>query len=144
MADPEKEKENKTVKKVSERKVSEEFWNVLCHGGSIRATCEFCGITYFIDDPTDYDEGELEDLQAKQKLYPNKFITLEYEPSLGNIDGKQAVRECPCNSVRKYEDFIWDNRYLIADYLTERTKKEEKEAKENSKLAKMVNQATKR
>ncbi len=31
----------------------------------------------------------------------------------GVIDGKQFGEGCPCNGLRKYEDFIWKHRYQI-------------------------------
>jgi len=128
-----------------QRKVSEEFWNALISSGRNVIDCTFCGRTHYVEDPgSDYDEGELKRLNARNKKNPDKVVFHQGDISVswGNLDGKQAVYGCPCNSVRKYEDFIWDNRYLIANYLTARALKMKKEAKENSKLARMVQKAT--
>lgn len=128
-----------------QRKVSEEFWNAILGGGSLVADCEFCGRTHFYDgDSSAYEEGEFEGLKAKQKENPDKYISSD-DDSIPNgvIDGKQAVRDCPCNSVRKYEDLFWNHKNQIANYLTARANKEEKEAKETSKLAQIVQTATK-
>ena len=56
----------------------------------------------------------------------------------GNIDGKQAVYGCECNQDSKYEQFIWNHRYIIADYLIARATQELKDAKKESQLAERV------
>lgn len=34
------------------------------------------------------------------------------------IDGQPVQPECPCNTLRRYEDFMWSNRGLWKKYLT--------------------------
>jgi len=60
------------------------------------------------------------------------------------IDGKQAVYGCSCNEARKYEDFIWNHRHIIADYLEARVSKMNKQMKEENGLVKQLKKATKK
>jgi hypothetical protein len=102
---------------------SEMFWNALTGGGSMVVTCEHCGRTFFGTYHEGwYDEGELEELREKARQFPERYIEdVAYDSySHGHVDGKTLVYGCPCNAGRRYEDWIWNHRYLIASYLKER------------------------
>ena len=101
---------------------SETFESSVIDGGHIVSTCEFCGRTFFEDDPDlDWEDGEYEKLRQQAQQTPDLFIAVDSVHS-GHIDGKEAVLGCPCNALRKYEDFIWGNRHVIAKYVAKRAK----------------------
>jgi hypothetical protein len=97
---------------------SEEFADVLCDGGTPAAECEFCGVTHYVGSGHYMDEGELECLQQAAKAEPEKYQENNTSDaiSFGYIDGRRFVWGCPCNSVRKYEDWINNHRTLILRY----------------------------
>lgn len=102
---------------------SELMERVIRSGGSLVADCKLCGRTHFATmEANVYDAGELEALRTKAKAEPDKYIEDPSYDSIpwGRIDGKQAVLGCPCNGLRHYEDFIWQNRHVILDYLERR------------------------
>ena len=116
---------------------SEMFWDAIIGAGSLVITCEFCGRTYFGTYSEGwYDKGELEDLRARAKKEPDKYIELCATDSIswGYIDGRQAVYECACNNVVKYENWIWQHRHLIAQYLMRRVKEMKRNLKHEETL----------
>lgn len=103
---------------------SETFENAVRKAGSLVVDCELCGRTHFATlETAHFDEGELDDLVAKAKKDPDKYVQDPSYDSVpwGTVDGKQAVIGCPCNGLRRYEDFIWGNRFVIAEYLRNRS-----------------------
>lgn len=99
------------------------FTDVVVDSGSISVDCEFCGRTFFEDSEQagDWEPGELEGLRKRAKEEPDKVIGMD-SVHWGTIDGKQAVVGCPCNALRKYEDFIWNHRRMIMKYISARVK----------------------
>lgn len=129
------------------KKVSEEFWDAICHAGSNVTNCELCGRVHFVDDKlSDYERGELEKLYADNKANPDRTIFHPNDDAVfwGIIDGRRAVYDCPCGLARKYEDFIIDNRRQIMSYLVKRAESLEREAREESALAEKANKASER
>lgn len=55
----------------------------------------------------------------------NDYDTIDW----GYIAGKQIVYGCPCNSARRYEQWIWSHRYIIAKYLRLMAEEAELDAK---------------
>ena len=109
---------------------SKEFIDAIRHAGSLVITCEFCDRTYFCTwGNGDYEEGELEELRKQAEKDPDKYIEIHDDDatSWGHIDGKQFVINCPCNSARKYEDWILDHRWVIAEYFKNRAKRLKKD-----------------
>lgn len=116
---------------------SEEFLRCITDSGSIVTECDFCGRTHFADSERagDWSCGELVRLRENAAKEPDKYIgdaTVD-SVSTGHLDGKRFVRGCPCNSARRYEDFIWNNARWIADYLRRRSETEFEEAKDRLK-----------
>ena len=117
----------------SDRVPSDEFMRIVTHTGSAIIECEFCGRVHFSPLATGLDEEDvqyLKELEAKSEKDPDAFVIVTDADSIawGHIDGKQAVWGCPCNAVRKYEDFVWGHRWLIADYLKMRAARMQEEA----------------
>lgn len=123
---------------------SDEFMGAVCNAGSIVADCEFCGRTHFVDEHWgDFEEGEFENLMKKYEEDPDKYVfNNEYSSvSLGYLDGKQVVWGCPCNAGSRYEEFMWNHRYIFRDYIKAKAKKIAENAEMETGLAKDVNKA---
>lgn len=116
---------------VNERKPSKMFLRSLQGGGSSSIYCN-CGRTHYApgnlynsDDEEDYT-SMLNDALAEQKKDP-EGVVIDYEDDFvysKELDGKVFVVDCPCNGLRKYEDWIWSNRDSIRDYYKVRVKQE--------------------
>jgi len=95
-------------------------------GGSLVATCEFCGRRFFSTCAGDYeDDEELAELISLSERDPDHYVAWEedYVPR-GTIDGRTVVIGCPCNKLSRYELFIWAERRTILRYLEARTRAE--------------------
>lgn len=105
------------------RSPSEFFERAITDGGSIVMDCGWCGRTHFEDSERagDWSDGELDRLRENVKEKPDKYVACEYSVMGGHVEGKMFVIGCPCNSVRPYENFIWNHRGIIAKYLHSRT-----------------------
>ena len=109
---------------IKEHKPSKMFVRSLKGGGSSSIYC-CCGRMHYApsnlydsDDEEDYT-SMLDDALAEQSKDPDGIV-INYEDDFihcKDIDGKTFVVDCPCNGLRKYEDFIWDNRDAIREYL---------------------------
>jgi hypothetical protein len=124
---------------------SELFVNVIRSSGSIVIDCELCGRTHF-GNGGDYEEGEFENLQAKARSEPDKYIFHgDYDMvSYGYICGKQAVLDCPCNELAKYERFIWSHRDLISRYFVSRADEQLRDASQDSRSAHAARESVRR
>lgn len=122
------------------KKASEEFIRAFSHSGSIVATCS-CGKTYFSGcSESHFDEGEYEDLCAKHKAQPSKYIEMDVSHiSVINLGGREYVADCDCGELAKYEAFIWRRRDEIIEYLKTRITEDYKLAKlANEKMGELV------
>jgi hypothetical protein len=112
------------IKIVDSKELSQEFVRAFCHASTIHITCDFCQREHFGRDG-EFEEGELAELEAGAKEFPDKYIDHGYDMvSWINIDGKNGVVDCECGKLKQYEKWIWAHRYGIADYLRDRTKHE--------------------
>jgi hypothetical protein len=106
-----------------ERQASEEFWDAVISGGGLNADCDLCGRVHFVDHGVNYEEGELEGLFESQKQEPEKYISHDIEDvHFGSLGGKSLVYECDCGRAVEYEQFIWNSRSVIANYLRKKTR----------------------
>lgn len=110
---------------------SDEFIRSFVHSGGCREVCD-CGREHFSEDKSwTYEEGELEDLLGRAAENPDAFVSHgEFTIERMELGGRIFVVDCPCNSARPYEIFIWDNRSDIAKYLEERVKRMAQESLE--------------
>jgi len=124
MAEEKTEQEDEKPKIFYERSPSEEFQNIVCDGATLVATCDFCSRTHYGDGlGGDWEPGERERLEQNAKERPDWYVDSgDHSIGIGWIDGRQWVYDCPCNAISKYESFIWNNRHLIAKYLSEKAK----------------------
>ena len=94
---------------------------------------------YDSDDEDDYT-GMLNSALEDQKKDP-EGVVINYEDDFifcKDIDGRTFVVDCPCNGLRKYEDFIWDNRDAIREYLKVRIEQEARWAEQEVLLNKLA------
>ena len=104
--------------------LTEDFIRAFDSGiGTCRAICE-CGIVHFdeVQQHYDWEEGELEELQEFAKYNPEAYVAHDHSIGFIEIDNKQVVIDCSCNTVDKYEDFILNHVVQIAEYLNRRAK----------------------
>lgn len=116
---------------------SEEFKVAVIHSGSVSILCELCGRQYFSSEMLHTGDEEdaryYEEYQKLAKKKPDKYVEVSDSISWGNMDGKQAVVDCKCGKLIKYENFIWANRFVIAKYLKARSQKEAATASRQAK-----------
>ena len=88
-------------------------------GGQIRVCA--CGITYFsLDEPQNWEEGELEELKEKEKISPDKYVSFDGTVWTLNVGGEEIVWGCSCDTASKYEQFLTTDGPRIAEYLNKR------------------------
>jgi hypothetical protein len=116
---------------------SEMFHRAFSDSSSLAIDCEFCGRTFF-KSGGDYDDGELEKLQANAKANPDKYVETDDYTSWYYLSGKQCVAECPCNAARHYENFIWRYRRQISTYLKLRAEGELRLAQHEANIVNQI------
>ncbi len=122
---------------------SEDFLRALGQSTSLSQDCEFCGRTYFCDEPAEDFGEELERLREKAENQPDKYIERQDEISYGRLDGKTAVIGCSCDAIAKYEEIFWKSRYVIQDYLANRARTLRNMAREETARADSVKESMK-
>lgn len=130
---------------INEKKPSRMFLKALRGGGSSSVNCN-CGRTHYApsnlydsDDEEDYD-NMLKDCLEEQRKDPDGVV-IDYENDFieaKDIDSKTFVVDCPCNGLRRYEEWIWNNRDTIRDYLKIRVEQEAKWAEQEVVLNKLA------
>lgn len=121
---------------ISDKKPSKMFLRSLKGGGSHDAYCS-CGRQHYCPDSNSLYDGDGGDdegdriqylanaLQEKEK--DPEGVVIHYDEDFvatKDIDGKTFVEECPCNDLRRYEEWVWNNRDIIREYLCSRVKQE--------------------
>lgn len=103
---------------------SEIFEDCFTQAGTPGVDCEHCGRTHFT-----HEDADCESLRAKAEKQPDKYIEQDCDSlAFGILDGRQYVFGCPCKKAERYEQFVWDHREQIADYLKRRAQAEVEEA----------------
>ncbi len=130
---------------IGENKPSEMFLQACRGGGASHISCN-CGRMhyapmnlYYSDDETDY-QCMLDNALEEQKANPDGVI-INYTDdfiSASDIDGRTFVDDCPCNGLYRYEQWIWNNKNTIRDYLKARIEQEFKWAEEQLTLNKLA------
>jgi len=108
--------------------------DAICNGGTPVAYCGFCGKVYYNSNGEFMDENELDDLEKKRVKNPKKYIPKDGTISHGHFAGREYVWGCRCAEFLKYADFIWYNRFTIADYFRRRSRLELVDAQTQSNL----------
>lgn len=110
--------------------------------GSDDLTCDFCGRLHLCPD-NEYSDRDDEDrasfrefCESEKAKNPDGVILHPGIDSITGhtIDGRLYVDDCPCNSLYKYEQFIWNERNTIRNYLKVRIEAEKKWAEQEHLL----------
>ena len=116
---------------VNQKKPSKMFVNSLHGGGGSQANCH-CGRVHYapgnLRDSSDEDDYQnmLNSCLEEQRVDP-EGVVIEYNDDFihyKELNGILFVVDCPCNGLRRYEDFIWNNRDVFRDYLKIRVERE--------------------
>lgn len=116
---------------------SEMFQDIVCDSGSSSMDCELCGRTHFCTGGGSFeDDAEIEKYRKYAEQKPEQYCEDSDSDGLsfGTINGMQVVYGCPCNKLRKYEDFIWEDRERIIKYIRRRTEKELESSKKTAEI----------
>jgi hypothetical protein len=115
------------------------------HGGGGSSVHCNCGRDHYApsnlqdsDEPEDY-QSMVDSCEAEQEANPDGVV-IDYESDFihySEIDGNTFVDGCPCNGLRRYEDFIWNNRNVIREYYRIRIDQELKWAEQEAVLNKL-------
>ncbi len=130
------------MKVFSKRQPSDTIKELVPESGSLVVDCQQCGRIHYYDDSPDMEPGELDDLERKRAVNPDKYIChSDGYVSWGTVDGKQTVINCPCHFLRAFEDTIWAHRELISAYLMARAQADLDAARETATAAKTARAA---
>lgn len=127
-----------------EKRPSKMFLKTLQSGGSSEIECH-CGRMHYApgnlrnsDDEDDY-ECMLNTVEAEKAANPDGVIIHDDDFVYYYLfDSSVYVDECPCNGLRRYEDFIWNNRNTIREYYKVRVAQEAKWAADDVLCNKLV------
>jgi len=116
---------------VNKKMPSRMFLKSIVGGGNTSITCN-CGRTHYAPQAFDYsnDTDNYEIALAECLLEHDKDpdgVIINYEDDFvyyKELGGQQFVEDCPCNGLRRYEDFIWGNRNSIREYYKVRVEQE--------------------
>ena len=111
---------------------SHEFDNAFCEHNSPEGFCQFCGTIEFSHESERFEEL-LEKSKTDAKVRHN---AMDDSIGWGYIDGKQYVYQCKCKKVDHIENWIWEHKEQIANYLVARARKEATEA--SNQLSEML------
>ena len=113
---------------------SEHFLNAISlRTSSLVAECEYCGTTYYggLRDG-DFSEGEFERYEELAEKEPGKYVQVDGFSSRCQIDGREYVWGCPCNAVRRHEEWLWYHRREITEYFKARSAEEFSDVKQEN------------
>ena len=96
--------------------ISEEFANAVGRMHQSIAVCDLCGRTHFATDPEVLDLEEINEFKELKKQQPDRYVAWDEWISMGVIDSKSVIPNCPCNRLRLYEDFHIHHREMFEDY----------------------------
>lgn len=121
----------------SDKKPSKVFLDSLSGGGSHYMICGNCGREHYCPDSSSIYDGDGEDDKGDREYYLQNALEQQKDDPEGvvihydvdcaltkDLGGIAFVLECPCNGLWKYENFIWNNKNEIRDYLKVRIEQE--------------------
>lgn len=122
---------------------SDLFLNAFSNIATISATCD-CGVTIFCSyaNEGNFEEGELDGLRARAIKQPKKYLEMNCSSvRVYHFGDRQFVEGCPCGALRCYEEFFWDWRHSIIEYLTHNIRKQHEVAKAAMEKIEELNEA---
>lgn len=137
--------------KDTDTKPSEMFINSLAEGGvgSPDKECDWCGREHLCVDSRDMLDWPCKDndyetwadsCERRHKENPDTVV-LHYGydcVEAQEMNGMMFVIGCPCNGLYRYEQFIWNHRNTIRNYLKVRIEQEHRWAEEQLTLNKLA------
>ena len=129
----------------NDKKPSRMFLSSLQSAGSSEIACH-CGRMHYApenlrnsDDEDDY-QCMLDTVNAEKEADPEGVIIHSDEDFVLHYryDNSVYVDECPCNGLRKYEEFLWNNRNSTRAYYKSRVAQEAKWAEQEVVLNKLA------
>ena len=110
--------------KITYEPPSQTFSDLLCQMHATHADCNFCNRVHFADPNPESScaSDEILAFRVQATEQPEKYHRHELCDGIafGEIDGRNFVYGCPCNTVSRYENFIWEHRKFILEYLGKR------------------------
>lgn len=110
-----------------EDKPSEMFLDAMDGGyGSSEIECTWCNRNHLCPDSGYEEESWKNYCEEEHKKNPNGVVLHHNcDDILGReMNGYMFVIGCPCNGLRKYEGFVWEQRNMICRYLKIRIEQE--------------------
>jgi hypothetical protein len=114
-------------REVQDHEILDSFWHAGGSTGGIVRDCDRHGLTFFNEyEPGFFENGELEDLQAKAKENPEKYIALDHSVSQTTFLGVDYTWDCPKCRVEavRVQAKVWGYRHQLSLYINERLKDE--------------------
>lgn len=117
--------------------ISDEFWESGACSASCVRDCRH-GITFFGGDF--FEPGELEELEAKAKKQPERYVSLQYSPNFTHILGVEWCWSCQkcLDEALHYQTVLWNNRHFLMEFIFKRAKKNLEAATSDANLAMKV------
>lgn len=131
----------------SKREPSDLIEDLVSRFGTPVQECEYCGRTNYdltgeyMDEDENGNQVELEKLKKEHEANPEGYFAQPWTIHWGNIFGKSSVIGCPCNILARLEQQIWNDRFLIAEYLTRRAAEQLKDAKQDTEAVEGLSEA---
>jgi hypothetical protein len=113
--------------------ISDEFYEAFHSGVASHCVTCGCGITHFSSAGCWAEsEPEYDAMVKRKEECPDKYNMMDPNEAASLIDlGVEFVYGCECQTVQRYEKWIWKHRERILKYLKSRSAKEVKAAQEN-------------
>jgi hypothetical protein len=129
----------------NEKRPSKMFVRSATVAGGSNISCN-CGRDHYAPNNLrdSYDEDDYQSMVdncTEEKKGDPEGVVINYEDDFiyfSEVDGKLFVDGCPCNGLRKYEDFIWKNRNMIRDYYKIRVQQELEWAEQEALVNKLT------
>lgn len=128
----------KTYRVIEGDPPSKEFINSLGAGvGSPRLACGFCGREHYCPDSPGISDEEKTSATYLHEVDPDGVILHHNVDSVSAniLNGIEFVVECPCNGLRLYEDFMWNERETIIKYIKAKSQRLAEESTKNLAVA---------
>lgn len=103
-----------------------EFLEAFIVGGGSVGECDFCGNVFYSTtnlEQEELDVYEEQRLKKPLKYHPEPYDSIEFYV----VEGRRYPYGCSCNSLDKYEQFIWEHKEQILTYIRLRSELEYKE-----------------
>ena len=107
---------------------------------SMERECEWCGRLHLCPDAeADSDDWHQYCLESQQETPDSVILHFGCDSVTARIlNGTSFVLGCPCNGLRRYEQFIWEHKNTIRKYLKARIELEHRLAEEQLTINRLM------